>query len=113
MNLHNPWLNYTMGIGNSQTSGSRGLAPHLMDDLDERSLISRRFMSYAGGCFSERTIDTLFPIQHNRDQFFDVDGLRKLVDHEGHQWNPVKKRVATMIDIKKLDFLYDRNYEDY
>ena len=89
-----------------------GLAPHLMDDLDERSLNLEEIHELCWRMFlGKDDRHTLPHPQHNRDQFF--DGLKKLVDHEGRRWNPVKKRVASMIDIKKLDFLYDKNYEDY
>lgn len=108
--LHNPWLTYTMGLHRLREAG---LAPDLMDELDERPLGLNDIHKLCWKMFLGEDDRRALPHpDHNRDRFF--DGLSKLVDREGTRWNPIKKRQTPMINVKKLEYLHDtNNYDDY
>lgn len=106
--LHNPWLTYTMGLHRLRESG---LAPAIMDDLDERPLTLDEVHSLCCDLFVGDDSRVVLP--HPRDDrrgFFGA--LAKVVNSEESQWNPVRAKWTVWISLKKLESIFDDDDED-
>lgn len=106
--LHNPWLTYTLGLHRLRESG---LAPDMMDDLDERPLTLDEIHRLTKMLFLGDD-DGDFHLPHpSRDWDKFLSRLQKLIDAEPGQWNPVKKRKTQWISMRKLESAYGGGVE--
>eukprot|EP00581_Thalassiosira_minuscula_P008392 CAMPEP_0183708582 /NCGR_PEP_ID=MMETSP0737-20130205/4849_1 /TAXON_ID=385413 /ORGANISM="Thalassiosira miniscula, Strain CCMP1093" /LENGTH=516 /DNA_ID=CAMNT_0025936477 /DNA_START=157 /DNA_END=1707 /DNA_ORIENTATION=- len=97
--LHNPWLTYSVGIHRLRESG---LAPDLMDDLDERPLDLDELHEFCKVMFLANNDPILLP-HPQRDWKGFCHGISKLNAREKTQWNPIKKKMMPWISLQKLD----------
>jgi len=100
--LHNPWLTYSMGLHRLRESG---LAPRVIDDLDERPLSLDEIHQMCKMLFlgEDGRIDLPHP-RKNWDNFFRA--LKILVEKEKPQWNSIKKGMTPWINLSKLEAMH-------
>jgi len=100
--LHNPWLTYTLGLHRLRESG---LAPEIMDTLDERPLTLGEIHQLSKMLFLDE--DDFVDLPHPRkDRKKFLSRLTCLVKDEKMQWNPVKKKMMPWIDLRKMASMY-------
>jgi len=101
--LHNPWLTYTLGMHRLRESG---LAPKMMDAMDERSLTLDEIHSLSTMLFMGED-SSGFDLPHPQmDQNKFLTTLTKLVKKGPTQWNSIKNRMMPWIDLRKLESMY-------
>jgi len=101
--LYNPWLTYGMGLHRLREAG---LAPEVMDDLDERPLTLDELYEFCKMLFVGD--DDLINLPHPKkswNNFF--RSLNVLVEKEKLQWNPVKRKSMPWINLSKLESKYE------
>ncbi|KAL7527561.1 hypothetical protein ACHAXR_002014, partial [Thalassiosira sp. AJA248-18] len=112
--LYNPWLTYSIGLHRLREAG---LAPDVLDDLDERPLTLDEIHQLCKLLFGGEDGDVDLPLppyqptasdQLRRTSWVDnwipfIIGMETLVEKEKLQWNPIKKRLAPWIDVQKLE----------
>jgi len=100
--LHNPWLTYTLGLHRLRESG---LAPEILDTLDERPLTLGEIHQLSKMLFLDE--DDFVDLPHPRkDRKKFLSRLTSLVKDEKMQWNPVKKKMMPWINLRKLTSMY-------
>jgi hypothetical protein len=99
----NKWLNYALPLHRCREMGYHN---RLFDILDERLLSADELREFMFLLFGEDSFDGV------PDPQADWKGFKKSIDdivsREKKQWNPVTKKVAPWIDIKKLDKAYNK-----
>jgi len=105
--LYNPWLTYTMGLHRLRESG---LAPEVMDDLDEEPLDLDAIHELCRLLFLGRDENCKRTLPHpRRDGWRDFfRALTALVEREKPRWNPIKKTRTPWINLAKLDAMHGR-----
>jgi len=98
VNLHNPWLTYTLGMHRLRESG---LAPDLFDYLDERQLTINEIHRFCNMMFVGRGGAPLPNPNLSWSAF--VLALEGLVEKEKPQWNSVKNGLRPWIDTQILN----------
>ena len=104
--LHNPWLTYGMGLHRLREAG---LAPEVMDDLDETVLSLDEMFDLCNILFvgDDEFANLPRPIEGDRYTWSKfMRSLRVLVEKEPLQWNPIKKKLMPWINLEKLDAMH-------
>ena len=104
--LHNPWLTYGMGLHRLREAG---LAPDVMDDLDETVLSLDEMYDLCKIMFvgDDEFANLPRPIEGDRLSWSKfMRSLRVLVEKEPLQWNPIKKKLMPWINLEKLDAMH-------
>ena len=105
--LHNPWLTYGMGLHRLREAG---LAPEIMDDLDERPLSLDELHEFCHVLFVGGD-DDIIDLPHPKKSWSAfIRALNVLVEKEKKQWNPIKKMATPWINLKKLDAMHRRRH---
>jgi len=121
--LHNPWLTYSKGLHRLREVG---LAPDVFGDLDQRSLTLDEIHQLCLMLFvweGESANLPLPPYQPTSIRHLErhswveswipfIVALEGLVEKEKLQWNPITKRMAPWIDLKKLQSSLKSQFEE-
>jgi hypothetical protein len=98
---HNKWLNYALPLHRIR---EMGFSNRLFDLLDERPLTLDEVKQFMGLLFGEDKMATVPDPQLDFKGF--MNALWVFVNAEGKQWNPISKRMALWVDMKKLKNTY-------
>ena len=96
---HNPWLNYTLALHRCR---ELGYYHRLFDLLDERLLTKGELREFCFLLFD--TFDSVPDAEADWDGFYKA--VKKLVDREKEQWDPVYKKPRQIINMKALHHEY-------
>jgi len=121
--LHNPWLTYSKGLHRLREVG---LAPDVLGDLDQRSLTLDEIHQLCIILFAGEGESVYLPLppyqptstrQLGRSSWVEswipfIVALEGLVEKEKLQWNPITKRMAPWIDLKKLQSNLKSQFEE-
>jgi hypothetical protein len=99
----NKWLNYALPLHRIR---EMGFSHRLFDLLDERPLTLDEVKQFMVLLFGEEKMETVPDPQIDFKGF--MDSLWVTVNAEGIQWNPVSKRMAPWVDMKKLKKAYGK-----
>merc|ERR1712150_84551 len=95
---HNSWLNYTLAFHRSR---EMGYYHRLFDLLDERLLTIGELREFCFLLFGDDIFDSV------PDPAIDWGGFLKrlstIVENEGKQWNPMKRKPDLLIDLRALN----------
>ncbi len=105
--LHNPWLTYGMGLHRLREAG---LAPEVIDKLDERPLSLDELHKFCHVFFVGDDNDTIDLPHPKKSWSAFMRALKVLVEREKMQWNPIKKMAMPWINLKKLDAMHGRRH---
>lgn len=98
---HNSWLNYALPIHRLR---EMGFHDRVFDMIDERALTKGELRDLCVLLFGYENFDGV------PDPAVDWNGFLKevksMLDKEKTQWNPVKKKVMPLLDLKKLNKVY-------
>jgi len=97
----NPWLNYSLPLHRMREMGFQN---RLFDLLDERKLTKGELREFCVFLFGIDKFDGVPESEVDFKGFLSV--ISKLLKTEKMQWNPVKKQVLPLLDLKKLEKLY-------
>jgi hypothetical protein len=98
---HNKWLNYALPLHRMR---EMGFFHKLFDLLDERPFTRDEIKEFVLLLFGSDSLDGLRDPQIDWQRFLDtVAGANS---KERLQWNPVKKKMTSWIDVRKLDYYY-------
>ena len=114
VHLHNPWLTYSPGFHRLREAG---LSPDLLDGLDERPLTLDEVHQFCTIMFLGDDSQTQIPLPPYQPATIAETGrvswlqawtpfmraLKKIVDREKLQWNPVYKQMMPWINCAKLE----------
>jgi hypothetical protein len=100
VHLHNPWLTYGIGLHRLREAG---LLPEIFGHLDQRPLTLEQLHEFCKIFFigDDGCIDLPHPRKNSWNNFFRT--LKVLIDKEKSQWNSVKKKVMSWIDLDILE----------
>jgi hypothetical protein len=98
---HNKYLNYALSLHRCREMGYHN---RLFDLLDERQLTKDEIRDLCVLLFGQAQFDGVPDPQADWAGF--VEALSNIVKKEKHQWNPITKKVAPWVDIKKLNKAY-------
>lgn len=98
---HNQWLNYALPLHRIR---EMGFSHKLFDLLDERRFTKEELRQFFLLIFGPDKLDGLPDPQIDWEGF--LRRLKRIVDGEKQQWNPVKKKVTPWVDVKKLNSIY-------
>jgi len=97
----NPWLNYSLPLHRMREMGFQN---RLFDLLDERKLTKGELREF---CIFLFGIDKFDGVPESEVDFKGfLSAISNLLKTEKMQWNPVKKQVLPLLDLKKLNQLY-------
>ena len=121
VHLHNPWLTYSPGLHRLREAG---LAPSIFDDLDERPLTLDEIHQLCTILFIGDDSQAQIPLPPYQPTAVDQLGnkswrmawspfmksLKKIVEREKLQWNPILKKMmpwinCTMLEMNLMDQL--------
>jgi hypothetical protein len=98
---HNKWLNYALPLHRIR---EMGFSHRLFDLLDERQLTLEEVREFMLLLFGADQLDGAPDPQIDWKGF--LDHISILVQQERRQWNPIAKKVAPWVDMKKLKRAY-------
>jgi len=98
---HNKWLNYTLALHRMR---ELGFHDRVFDLIDERSLTKGELRQFLVILFGESEFDSVPDPSIDWEGF--VAEIARMLQHEEHQWNPIKKALLPIIDIKQLNKAY-------
>merc|ERR1739841_484687 len=93
---HNKWLNYSLPLHRIR---EMGFSHKLFDLLDERRFTKEERRQFFLLLFGPDKFDGAPDPQIDWKGF--LRRLKRIVDGEKQQWNPVKKKVTPWVDVKK------------
>merc|ERR1712146_406359 len=96
----NPWLNYALPLHRIR---EMGFSHKLFDLLDERRLTRDELLDFFYLIFGEESFDG---VPDPQVDFKDFASILMLWSKTTKQWNPMKKKMAPLIDMKKLAKVY-------
>lgn len=98
----NGWLNYALPLHRMR---EMGIYDRLIDLLDERRLTKDELRDFLLFLFGDANFDGVPDPQADWEGFLRaIDTLQK---KEKKQWNPITKKLAPWIDVKKLNHAYN------
>lgn len=98
----NPWLNYALPLHRMREFGFQD---RLLDMLDERALTEGELRDFCHLLFGPDKVDGALPDPAVNWSGF-IKELDRLVKQEEQQWNPITKKLAPWINVKKLHSIY-------
>jgi hypothetical protein len=98
---YNKWINYALPLHRCREMGYHN---RLFDLMDERKLTKDEVKDYFDFLFGEESTQSM-PNIHSDWRGF-LESAQRLVDVESKQWNPITKKLAPWIDLKKLNKAY-------
>merc|ERR1712194_525843 len=93
---HNPWLNYALPIH------------RIFDMMDERPFTHEELREYCSLLLIDKSPSDELPDPSADWKEFSKT-VKNLLARQQGQWNPMKKKVAPWIDMKKMDKMYSGN----
>jgi hypothetical protein len=102
---HNKWLNYALPLHRMR---EMGFYHKLFDLIDERSLTRDELRDFFYLLYGADALDGLPDPQVDWDRF--LDRIAAVTNAEELQWNPITKRMAPWVDIRKLDRKFGNNF---
>lgn len=97
----NPWVNYTLPLHRIREMGFEN---RLFDLLDERPLTRGELRDFCVLIFGSDKFDGVPESESNFRDF--MSAIEKMLKSEQYQWNPVKKQLLPLIDLKKMNKIY-------
>jgi len=101
---HNPWLNYALPLHRLREMGYQH---RIFDMMDERPFTHEELREYCTLLLIDSSPSDELPDPSADWKTFSKTVKNLLAKQEG-QYNPVKRRVAPWIDVKKMDKIYGR-----
>ena len=101
VNGKNPWLNYASPLHRCR---EMGFYHRVFDLLDERALTRGELLDFFALLFGKDKLEGISAPDEDWNQF--IKAIRKLVDSECKQWNPIKNKMTPWIDLKQLNTIY-------
>mmetsp|Transcript_10377 Transcript_10377/g.15617 ORF Transcript_10377/g.15617 Transcript_10377/m.15617 type:complete len:284 (+) Transcript_10377:537-1388(+) len=98
---HNPWMNYALPIHRLR---EMGFHDRVLDMIDERPLTHAEIRDYCLLLFGANKCDGLPDPSIDWGAF--ASNVNQLLSEEKLQWNPMKKKMMPLIDMKKLNKKY-------
>lgn len=98
---HNSWLNYTIHIHRLRELGYHD---RVFDMLDERALTKGELRDLCVLLFGTEHFDGVPDPAVNWKGF--LDEVNRIMGKEKVQWNPIKKRMMPLLDVKKMNKVY-------
>jgi hypothetical protein len=97
----NPWLNYALPLHRLREFGHNH---RVFDMLDEQRLTKSELRDFCALLFGEENFDGIPDPSLEWDRF--LNDMERLLRKEDKQWDPVKKRVSSWIDTKRLNRIH-------
>lgn len=97
----NPWLNYTLATHRMR---EMGIQHKLFDLLDERKFTLSEVYDFCVMLFGSREFENVPEPEVDFKGF--MTKLSHILDKHRGQWNPIKKKVKPLIDLKELSRIY-------
>ena len=98
---HNPWLNYTLPLHRIREMG----IPHrLFDLLDERPFTRSELRDFCFLLFGQGVFDGVPDPEEDFTAF--LKALDRILKIEKDQWDPVKKKMKPMLNLKEMHKIY-------
>lgn len=94
---YNKWLNYGLPIHRMR---EKGFYHKLFDLLDERKLSKDELREFLRILFGDGKMDGVPDPQADWNGFY--EGVSRIVNSEGKQWNPITKKMAPWIDLRQM-----------
>jgi len=101
----NSWINYALPLHRIRESGYRH---YLLDLIDERPLTVGELKEFCSLLFGDLNLPNP---ETNWGDF--ANYLRKIVQQESCQWNPMRRKLLPWVDISKLNHIYGRDRAGY
>jgi len=101
VHVHNKWLNYALPLHRCREMGYH---THLFDLLDERQLSADELREFLNILFGPEKCNGVPDPQVEWDGFVKI--IKSIVEEEKYQWNPITRKMAPWVDIKKLNRAY-------
>jgi hypothetical protein len=101
---HNSWLNYTLPIHRLREMGYHD---RVFDMIDERKLTRGELRDYCMLIFGVDQFDGVPEPDNDWEGF--MRAIERLLRREKPQWNPIKKKVMPLLDLKKVNKQYGNN----
>lgn len=98
----NPWLNYALPLHRCR---EMGYYDRLFDLLDERLLTKGELREFCAILFGEMNFDGVPDPEEDWSGF--MESIKRLVNMESNQWDPIKKRMCPWIDMAMLQLKYE------
>lgn len=98
---HNPFLNYTLQLHRCR---EMGFYHRLFDLLDNQSLSIDELYEFFQLLLGENEFDGVPDPQVDWNGF--LNDVKRIVEREEYQWNPVTKQLEPWININKLNKIY-------
>lgn len=98
---HNKWLNYALPLHRMREMGYHD---RVFDMLDERTLTKGELRDFCRLLFGMNNFDGVADPSFDWGAF--LTDIKRLLDKEEMQYNPVKKQMTPWINLKKLDKIY-------
>lgn len=98
---HNKWLNYSLPL---QRIREMGFSHKLFDLLDERKFTKEELRQFFLLLFGPDKFDGV-PDPHVDWKGF-LTSINRLANAEKQQWNPIRKKMAPWVDVRKLNSAY-------
>ena len=102
--LHNPWLNYGIGLHRIREAG---LGTDLMDELDEKPFTLEQIRTWCIEFFVGRS--NMFIRHPTLDWEGFIEDLEFLLKREKQIWNPIKNKLGDWVDSEKLLSMYRKH----
>ena len=83
-----------------------GFHDHLFDLLDERKLAKGELRDFFRILFGTRNMDSVPDPEADWNGF--LSSIQRLLDREEKTWNPLTRRMAPWVDMKKLKKQYGK-----
>merc|ERR1712013_335679 len=99
---HNPWLNYALPLHRLREMGYHH---RIFDMMDERPFTHEELREYCSLLLIDRSPSDELPDPSADWKVFSKT-VKNLLGKQPGQWNPMKKRVAPWINVKKMDRVY-------
>jgi len=103
---HNKWLNYALPLHRMREMGYHD---RVFDMLDERRLTKGELRDFCGLLFGLTDFDGVADPSYDWHTF--LGDIKRLLDKEELQYNPIKKQMTPWINLKKMDKMYGENGE--
>ena len=97
----NPWLNYALSMHRCRELGYHD---RLFDLIDERALTKGELRDFSVLLFGTELNTVPDPVSDWKGFIAYIQGE---LEHEGDQWNPIKKKPSPWISIKRLNRVYN------
>jgi len=98
---HNKWINYTHALHRTRELGYHD---RVFDLIDERTLTKGELRQFLVILFGETEFDSVPDPNIDWEGF--VAEIGRMIRQEEHQWNPIKKALLPIIDIRQLNETY-------